>query len=69
MEPRPWCRFSRSALLLNTVLIVLLASAGLCSAAEEQPALPDKPDLNVTYISQRPLYHGYWMDYPDDVPT
>ena len=27
------------------------------------------PDLDVTYISQRPLYHGYWMDYPDDVPT
>jgi hypothetical protein len=30
---------------------------------------PSKPDLDVTYISQRPLYHGYCMDYPNDVPT
>ena len=69
MEPRRRCRFSRSALLGCAALIALSALPALCAAAEEQPALPNKPDLDVTYISQRPLYHGYWMDYPNDVPT
>jgi hypothetical protein len=34
-----------------------------------QIEFPQKPDLNVTYISQRPLYPGYWMAYPNDIPT
>lgn len=52
------------------VLIALCAAhfiAGVCYAAERPP--PQKPDLNVTYISQRPLYAYYWMAYPNDVPT
>jgi hypothetical protein len=58
----------------KTVVVLLTASfylilGLLCYAAEEPQPLPQKPDLDVTYISQRPLYHGYWMDYPNDVPT
>jgi outer membrane protein assembly factor BamB len=69
MDPRRRCRFSSAALLACAALVAFSALPALCVAAEEQPALPNKPDLDVTYISQRPLYHGYWMDYPNDVPT
>jgi hypothetical protein len=46
-------------------LIPLLTLLSLSLLAE----VPKLPDLDVTYISQRPLWHGYWFDYPNDVPT
>ena len=55
--------------ILCAALAVAWTCAARCPAAEGPAALPNKPDLDVTYISQRPLYHGYWVEYPDDVPT
>ena len=57
--------------ITGTLLILLLVTcfASMALGAEEVPSLPEKPDLNVTYISQRPIYPGYWLAYPDDVPT
>lgn len=54
--------------LFFTAVFGGLFATGISQAADE-PAPPDKPDLNVTYISQRPLYPGYWLEYPNDVPT
>jgi hypothetical protein len=50
-----------------TALVAL--ACGHQRLAADEPPPPNKPDLDVTYIAQRPLYTGYWMDYPDDVPT
>jgi DNA-binding beta-propeller fold protein YncE len=64
----PWkVRHPVRAALLFATLAAALLSAPVCPAAEGS-ALPAKPDLDVTYISQRPLYVGYWMDYDNDVP-
>ncbi len=72
MDRRKHCNFKTNTLWAKvfffTALFAGLFTAGICHAAEE-PSLPEKPDLNVTYISQRPLYPGYWLEYPDDVPT
>ena len=57
----------KASLYLVALAMLLVATPSF--PAEEEAPPPDKPDLDVTYISQRPLYHGYWMDYPDDVPT
>ncbi len=56
-------------ILIGAFLLASLSWPGLSIAVEEEPPPPKKPDLDVTYISQRPLYAGYWMDYPNDVPT
>ena len=58
-----------AAALLWTALLTGFLAVMTCQAAEDTPPLPQKPDLDVTYISQRPLYPGYWLEYPDDVPT
>jgi hypothetical protein len=49
--------------------IVMVAFFLIVSETIGQTELPQKPDMNVTYISQRPLYPGYWLGYPDDIPT
>ena len=60
---------ARKVIVVLLMALVYLIISSFCIAAEEAQLLPQKPDLDVTYISQRPLYHGYWMDYPNDVPT
>ncbi len=60
---------SAAAASICTALLVSYLAAMTCQAAEEGSHLPQKPDLDVAYISQRPFYLGYRMDYTDDVPT
>jgi len=57
-----------SAALFFAALFAGSFTAGTCVAAEGSPP-PQKPDLDVTYISLRPLYAGYYLAYPNDVPT
>jgi len=54
---------------MRLVVLVIFFVAVAVAAGAAPAELPNLPDLDVTYISQRPLYRGYWMDYPDDVPT
>jgi streptogramin lyase len=61
---------SRRTALMTCLLATLVALSWTGSGrAADEPSPPAKPDLDVTYIAQRPLYPGYWMDYPNDVPT
>ena len=58
---------NRLTLLSAFAVFWSVSVAGLAWAEED--TLPAKPDLDVTYISLRPLYAGYYMDYPNDIPT
>ena len=61
----------RQILLLSIcfALVICICSPGKSQDSTTSLDLPKLPDLDVTYISQRPLYVGYWIDYPNDVPT
>ena len=61
-------RYARARVFFLAVLFAGGLVVAVCDAAQEPP-LPEKPDLNVTYISQRPLHPGYWLEYPDDIPV
>ena len=62
-------QYRAAAAFICTALLATFLCATKCCAAEDTPPLPQKPDLNVTYISLRPLYAGYYLAYPNDIPT
>jgi hypothetical protein len=62
-------RYAATAVFTCAAVLAAFLCAAKCCAAADTHLLPQKPDLNVTYISLRPLYAGYYLDYPNDIPT